>query len=174
MLLADAPSVHCAPVAPFAGAKNLYFSLYADPSAVPEHARDFVSGQIAHARALPSDLPGSIDQLQAWIEERTDIVGQQYRDYLAARGRPPSVAALDGHAVVTGDASLGHLPATRWLAERTPAAPPSCAATAGSASSPRHALASGSRRYPASLATRRLNSCASCRRSRPWPASSGC
>jgi DNA-binding transcriptional LysR family regulator len=43
------------------------------------------------------------------------------RDYLAARGRPPSVAALDGHAVIIGDASLGHLPATRWLAERTPA-----------------------------------------------------
>jgi DNA-binding transcriptional LysR family regulator len=43
------------------------------------------------------------------------------RDYLAARGRPPSAAALDGHAVIIGDASLGHLPATRWLAERTPA-----------------------------------------------------
>jgi DNA-binding transcriptional LysR family regulator len=43
------------------------------------------------------------------------------RDYLSARGRPSSSAALDGHALITGDASLGHLPATRWLAERTPA-----------------------------------------------------
>ena len=42
------------------------------------------------------------------------------RDYLAARGRPSASAALDGHALITGDASLGHLPATRWLAERTP------------------------------------------------------
>jgi DNA-binding transcriptional LysR family regulator len=42
-------------------------------------------------------------------------------DYLAARGRPASPADLGGHALITGDASLGHLPATRWLAERTPA-----------------------------------------------------
>jgi DNA-binding transcriptional LysR family regulator len=42
-------------------------------------------------------------------------------DYLAERGRPASMAELDGHALITGDASLGHLPATRWLAERTPA-----------------------------------------------------
>jgi DNA-binding transcriptional LysR family regulator len=43
------------------------------------------------------------------------------RDYLSACGRPSSSTALDGHALITGDASLGHLPATRWLAERTPA-----------------------------------------------------
>ena len=43
------------------------------------------------------------------------------RDYVAARGPPASTAALDGHALITGDSSLGHLPATRWLAERTPA-----------------------------------------------------
>ena len=42
------------------------------------------------------------------------------RDYVAARGRPASTADLSGHALITGDASLGHLPATRWLAERTP------------------------------------------------------
>ena len=38
------------------------------------------------------------------------------RDYLAERGRPRSEAELAGHALITGDASLGHLPATRWLA----------------------------------------------------------
>jgi DNA-binding transcriptional LysR family regulator len=43
------------------------------------------------------------------------------RDYLAARGRPADEAGLAGHALITGDASLGHLSATRWLADRTPA-----------------------------------------------------
>ena len=38
------------------------------------------------------------------------------RDYLAERGRPQSEAELAGHALITGDASLAHLPATRWLA----------------------------------------------------------
>jgi DNA-binding transcriptional LysR family regulator len=46
------------------------------------------------------------------------------RDYLAVRGRPGSPAELAGHALITGDASLGHLTATRWLAERTPAGAP--------------------------------------------------
>jgi DNA-binding transcriptional LysR family regulator len=43
------------------------------------------------------------------------------RDYLAERGRPASAADLSGHALITGDASLAHLPATRWLAERAAA-----------------------------------------------------
>lgn len=38
------------------------------------------------------------------------------RDYLAERSRPASEAELTEHALITGDASLGHLPATRWLA----------------------------------------------------------
>jgi DNA-binding transcriptional LysR family regulator len=38
------------------------------------------------------------------------------RAYLSQRGRPASVAELAGHALIMGDASLGHLPATRWLA----------------------------------------------------------
>lgn len=38
------------------------------------------------------------------------------RDYLAERGRPASAAELAGHALITGDGSLAHLPATRWLA----------------------------------------------------------
>jgi DNA-binding transcriptional LysR family regulator len=46
------------------------------------------------------------------------------RDYLAARSRPGSPAELAGHALIIGDASLGHLPATSWLAERTPAGAP--------------------------------------------------
>lgn len=101
MLLADAPCVDSAPLATAAGAKSLYFSLYADPSATPDHARAFVSDQIAVARALPSDLPSSLEQLQGWIEERTDIVGQQYRDYLAARknGAPRRYFSCRAHAL---------------------------------------------------------------------------
>jgi DNA-binding transcriptional LysR family regulator len=38
------------------------------------------------------------------------------RAYLAERGRPASAADLAGHALIMGDASLAHLPATRWLA----------------------------------------------------------
>ncbi len=101
MLLADAPRVATAPLATAEGAKDLYFSLYADPSAMPEHARNFVAGQIAVARELPSDLPARLDQLQAWIEERTEIVGQQYRDYLAARknGAPRRYFSCRAHAL---------------------------------------------------------------------------
>jgi DNA-binding transcriptional LysR family regulator len=47
------------------------------------------------------------------------------RGYLAERGRPASSGGLAGHTLITGDASLGHLPATRWLAERSPAGAPS-------------------------------------------------
>ena len=101
MLLADAPRVAAAPLATAEGAKALYFSLYADPSAMPEQAKDFVAAQIAVARELPSDLPARLDQLQAWIEERTDIVGQQYRDYLAARknGAPRRYFSCRAHAL---------------------------------------------------------------------------
>jgi DNA-binding transcriptional LysR family regulator len=38
------------------------------------------------------------------------------RAYLAERGGPASAADLAGHALIMGDASLAHLPATRWLA----------------------------------------------------------
>jgi DNA-binding transcriptional LysR family regulator len=42
------------------------------------------------------------------------------RGYLAERGRPRREAELAGHALITGDASLAHLPATRWLARHAP------------------------------------------------------
>ena len=101
MLLADAPRVATAPLATADGAKDLYFSLYADPSAMPQQAKDFVAAQIAVARELPSDLPANLDQLQAWIEQRTEIVGQQYRDYLAARknGAPRRYFSCRAHAL---------------------------------------------------------------------------
>lgn len=40
------------------------------------------------------------------------------RDYVARHGRPDRSDALAGHALVTGDSSLAHLPATRWLTSR--------------------------------------------------------
>lgn len=101
MLLADAPSVQCAPVASAEGARSLYLSLYADPAAQPAKARAFVNDQIARARALPSDLPSSPDQLHGWIGQRTAVVGQQYRDYLAARkgGAPRRYFSCRAHAL---------------------------------------------------------------------------
>jgi len=43
------------------------------------------------------------------------------RAYLTAHGAPGSVGELRGHALISGDASLGHLPAVRWLARHAPA-----------------------------------------------------
>ena len=42
--------------------------------------------------------------------------------YLARHPPPRSAADLGRHALISGDASLGHLPAVRWLAARAPAA----------------------------------------------------
>jgi DNA-binding transcriptional LysR family regulator len=78
-----------------------------------------LSKREADVALRPSRHPGDAMVGRRLAEIAVALYGG--RDYLAARGRPPSVAALDGHAVIIGDASLGHLPATRWLAERTPA-----------------------------------------------------
>jgi hypothetical protein len=101
MLLADAPGVQNAPLPTGQGARNLYFSLYADPAAQPDVATSFIDDQIALARELPVDLPSNINDLQAWIEERTEIVGQEYRDYLAARknGAPRRYFSTRAHAL---------------------------------------------------------------------------
>jgi hypothetical protein len=101
MLLAELPRVQAAPTRTGDGAKNVYFSLYADPAAAPEQARAFVADHIAVARELPVDLPSDLNDLQAWIEQRTDIVGQQYRDYLAARknGAPRRYFSCRAHAL---------------------------------------------------------------------------
>jgi len=41
-------------------------------------------------------------------------------DYLAAHGAPGSVGELGSHSLISGDASLGHLPAVRWLGKHAP------------------------------------------------------
>ena len=101
MLLADAPGVQSAPLPTGQGARNLYFSLYADPAAQPDAAKSFIDDQLALARELPVDLPSNINDLQAWIEERADVVGQEYREYLAARknGAPRRYFSTRAHAL---------------------------------------------------------------------------
>jgi DNA-binding transcriptional LysR family regulator len=78
-----------------------------------------LSKREADVALRPSRHPGDAMVGRRLAEIAVALYGG--RDYLTARGRPPSSSALDGHAVIVGDASLGHLPATRWLAERTPA-----------------------------------------------------
>jgi hypothetical protein len=91
MLLGDGHSVATPriPALPMAAAgeraKNLYFSLYANPEASADEALAFLRDQIDLVRALPADLPATVDLLPDWIAKRTDAVGAQFRDYLAAR-----------------------------------------------------------------------------------------
>ncbi len=102
MLLADATNV-AAPSARAtrARSKRLYFSLYDNPAAHADEARAYLADQIAAVQALPADLPASIAELSAWVEERTDAVGAQYRDYLAARknGAPRRYFSCRAHAL---------------------------------------------------------------------------
>jgi hypothetical protein len=82
-------------------AKRLYFSLYDNPRANPEAARAYVADQIAAVQAMPADLPATLAELPAWVQERTDAVGEQYREYLAARksGAPRRYFSCRAHAL---------------------------------------------------------------------------
>jgi len=82
-------------------AKPLYFSLYQNPQAHLDEARAYVADQVAAVQALPADLPSNIAELPAWVEERTDAVGAQYREYLAARknGAPRRYFTCRAHAL---------------------------------------------------------------------------
>jgi hypothetical protein len=66
-------------------AKDLYFALYADPLAHAREGEAFLRDQIAAVQDIPADLPPTLAQLPAWIEARSEAVGIQYREYLAAR-----------------------------------------------------------------------------------------
>ncbi|OON63135.1 hypothetical protein B0920_06935 [Massilia sp. KIM] len=101
-LLAEAPASAAPRGAAAAGkAKKVYFSLYEDPSAMPEEAQAFLREHIAVARKLPADLPANIAEMAGWIEQRTDAVGVQYREYLAARkaGAPRRYFTCRAHAL---------------------------------------------------------------------------
>jgi len=66
-------------------AKELYFALYADPSSHARAGEAYLREQIAAVQDIPADLPPTLAQLPAWIEARSEAVGIQYREYLAAR-----------------------------------------------------------------------------------------
>lgn len=106
MLLGDEQSVAVhTPARPRAAAaetaKCLYFSLYADPASQAEEAESFLHAQVELARALPADLPATLAGLPDWIAHRTDAVGAQFRDYLAARkaGAPRRYFGSRAHAL---------------------------------------------------------------------------
>jgi CheY-like chemotaxis protein len=66
-------------------ARELYFALSADPDGTSEAAQTWLRTQVEAVRDIPADLPDTLEALPAWVQERTDAVGAQYREYLAAR-----------------------------------------------------------------------------------------
>lgn len=107
MLLADASAATAAsdatagPSATRERAKRLYFSLYDAPQSHLDEARAYVADQVAAVQAMPADLPSTLAALPAWVQERTEAVGAQYRDYLAARknGAPRRYFSCRAHAL---------------------------------------------------------------------------
>jgi hypothetical protein len=84
-----------------APSRDLYFDLYNNPEEHKGAAQAFLDRQIAAVQAIPSDLPASIDDLTAWMMERTEAVGAEYRDYLVARknGAPRRYFSNRAHAL---------------------------------------------------------------------------
>jgi hypothetical protein len=84
-----------------ARSRELYFALLDDPVTAAADARDYLRDQCASVQDIPADLPGELDQLAAWVQERTESVGAQYRDYLAARkkGAPRRYFGTRAHAL---------------------------------------------------------------------------
>jgi hypothetical protein len=84
-----------------APSRALYFDLYADPLANARAGEAYLREQIAAVQAIPADLPPTLAQLPAWIEARSEAVGIQYREYLAARkgGAPRRYFHTKSHAL---------------------------------------------------------------------------
>src|SRR5205085_8311036 len=82
-------------------ARDLYFALSADLDGAAGDAQAWLRGQIEAVREIPSDLPPTLAALPAWVQERTDAVGAQYREYLAARkqGAPRRYFSSRAHAL---------------------------------------------------------------------------
>ncbi|MDQ2823802.1 MAG: iron-containing redox enzyme family protein [Pseudomonadota bacterium] len=89
------------PAADHAPVRDLYFNLYNNPDASKAAGQAYLDHQIAAVQAIPSDLPASLDDLTAWMIERTEAVGAEYRDYLAARkhGAPRRYFSNRAHAL---------------------------------------------------------------------------
>jgi hypothetical protein len=81
--------------------RDLYFDLYNNPEQARSAGAAFLEHQIAAVQAIPSDLPASLDDLHAWMTERTEAVGAEYRDYLAGRkhGAPRRYFSNRAHAL---------------------------------------------------------------------------
>ena len=84
-----------------APARDLYFALYEDPSHNARAGEAYLRQQIAAVQDIPADLPPTLAQLPAWIEARSEAVGIQYREYLAARkaGAPRRYFHTRAHAL---------------------------------------------------------------------------
>ena len=66
-------------------AKDLYFSLSDDPQGATLAARAFLREQITAVRDIPTDFPDKVQELPAWVQERSEAVGAEFRDYLGGR-----------------------------------------------------------------------------------------
>jgi hypothetical protein len=82
-------------------ARDLYFALYADPLNNARAGEAYLREQVAAVQDIPADLPPTLAQLPAWIEARSEAVGIQYREYLAARkgGAPRRYFHNKAHAL---------------------------------------------------------------------------
>ncbi len=100
-IASGAAAVRGSPASRRTSAKELYFKLYEAPQEHGQQARDFLAAQIASVRGLPSDLPAAPEGLADWIDERTDAVGAEYRNYLQARkqGAPRRYFRNRAHAL---------------------------------------------------------------------------
>ena len=97
----QSPQRTALPAPDSAPTRELYFALYNHPDDARGAGQAFLDHQIAAVQAIPSDLPASLDDLTAWMMERTEAVGAEYRDYLAARknGAPRRYFSNRAHAL---------------------------------------------------------------------------
>ncbi len=82
-------------------ARDLYFALYDDPLHNARAGEAYLHEQIAAVQNIPADLPPTLAQLAGWVEARSEAVGIQYREYLAARkgGAPRRYFSNKAHAL---------------------------------------------------------------------------
>ncbi|MGJ9416347.1 iron-containing redox enzyme family protein [Massilia sp. CMS3.1] len=103
-LVTDVPDVlqtQCSRASMAGRARELYFALYADPLTNAREGEAYLRDQIEAVQDIPADLPPTLAQLPAWIEARSEAVGIQYREYLAARkgGAPRRYFRNKAHAL---------------------------------------------------------------------------
>jgi hypothetical protein len=82
-------------------ARDLYFVLYSEPLRAAADGAAYLREHISAVRELPAELPPELPQLKAWVRERVDSVGAEYREYLAARkqGAPRRYFSSRAHAL---------------------------------------------------------------------------